>query len=558
MTTNDQVILKDILRERRAEIAPDMSESAFFEIFVAEQILKDRDLSWDELSRGVIDGGGDGGIDAAYVFVNGTLIEEDTDLSIFSGDIRIEVTLVQAKRTEGFGETPIQKLRTSVDHLLDLTVDLNEYETTYNAEVLTFFRRFREVHKRFANKLPSLDFSFSYVTLGTEVHPNVQLQVQALKGTVAGHFRDARFSFEFVGAPELLQTVRKRPRTTYELRYQEASPGEGGYICLVQLSDYVRFISDENERLSHGLFDANVRDHQGDVQVNRGIRETLQERGKEDFWWLNNGVTIVADRIVSSGKTLTIENPQIVNGLQTSVELYNHLSSKEESDSRAMLVRVVAPGDPASYEKIIRATNSQTAIPVASLKATDRIHRDIEDYLSPRGWYYERRKNFYKNEGKPLARIITISHLAQATMAMLLGRPNDARARPSTLLKRDEDYDRIFSRDYPLAVYLVLGDLMKRVESFLRSHEDNLEAKEVNNLRFYVAFVLVRFALGTLDVDAPQLGGLDPEDVGDDLLFRAYDLARTVYEELGGDDTVAKGVDFKAELARRIPEGVAE
>ena len=114
---------------------------------------------------------------------------------------------------------------------------------------------------------------------------------------------------------------------------------------------------------------------------------------------------------------------------------------------------MISPEHPTSYEKIIRATNSQTSIPFASLKATDKIHRDIEDFLVPNGFYYERRKNFYKNEGKPSAKIVTIPHLAQATMAVLLGRPNDARARPSTLLKRQEDYERVFSEDYPLDVY---------------------------------------------------------------------------------------------------------
>ena len=39
-------------------------------------------------------------------------------------------------------------------------------------------------------------------------------------------------------------------------------------------------------------------------------------------------------------------------------------------------------------------------------------------------------------------------------MSVLLGRPNDARARPSTLWKEDDDYRKIFDPDYQLEVYL--------------------------------------------------------------------------------------------------------
>ena len=52
-----------------------------------------------------------------------------------------------------------------------------------------------------------------------------------------------------------------------------------------------------NGVFQESLFDANVRDYEGDVAVNSGIRATLIEaRHDEEFWWLNNGVTIVATK----------------------------------------------------------------------------------------------------------------------------------------------------------------------------------------------------------------------------------------------------------------------
>jgi hypothetical protein len=86
--------------------------------------------------------------------------------------------------------------------------------------------------------------------------------------------------------------------------------------------------------------------------------------------------------------SLTIEDPQIVNYFQK----HNTIDEK-----RNLLVRVIVPPVTESRDRIIKVTNSQTQIPVASLRATERIHRDIEEYLRPHGLFYDRRKNFYKN-----------------------------------------------------------------------------------------------------------------------------------------------------------------
>ena len=58
MATNDKIILDEVLKQRKAEIDPASSESEFFELFAAEQVLKDHDLSYDEIEFGLIGSGG--------------------------------------------------------------------------------------------------------------------------------------------------------------------------------------------------------------------------------------------------------------------------------------------------------------------------------------------------------------------------------------------------------------------------------------------------------------------------------------------------------------------
>ena len=116
-----------------------------------------------------------------------------------------------------------------------------------------------------------------------------------------------------------------------------------------------------------------------------------------------------------------MDDVQIVNGLQTSHTIHATLS-KQPADhparDRAILVRILVTDDATTRDQVIRATNRQTNVPVAQLRATDDVQRSIEAYFIGHGWYYDRRKNYYRNLGKNPERIIGIPLLAQAVMAM--------------------------------------------------------------------------------------------------------------------------------------------
>ena len=74
-----------------------MAADKFFELFLAEQLLWARDLSWEELLDGIIGGGNDGGIDALYVFYNGILLASDTLAPESRGVAQFDLYIIQAK-----------------------------------------------------------------------------------------------------------------------------------------------------------------------------------------------------------------------------------------------------------------------------------------------------------------------------------------------------------------------------------------------------------------------------------------------------------------------------
>ena len=173
--------------------------------------------------------------------------------------------------------------------------------------------------------------------------------------------------------------------------------------------------------------------------VNEAIAATLATQEDAEFWWLNNGVTILGTEVDGSQLTLAISQPLIVNGLQTTVVLDRAQKDGTLVPTRlddGLVVRVIETDDEDTRDKVIAGTNRQTQVPSIALYATRRLQRDIERFLLVHRWYYERRKNRYKNQGKPAKRRITLNLLAQAMITLMLGAPDVARARPSTLLGR--------------------------------------------------------------------------------------------------------------------------
>src|SRR5215471_11065537 len=102
MTGNDRIILDKILEQKHQSVAPTLTHAKYFEIFAAGEIVKDYDLSYEEIESGIVGDGGDGGVDAIYLFANGELVQDDTDVSSLKRNVSIDLFLIQAKTSASF------------------------------------------------------------------------------------------------------------------------------------------------------------------------------------------------------------------------------------------------------------------------------------------------------------------------------------------------------------------------------------------------------------------------------------------------------------------------
>ncbi|MCU7746568.1 AIPR family protein [Priestia megaterium] len=562
MANQNAIILSALIGQLRSEIAPDMKADDYFEIFSNEQILKEYDLSYEEILKGTLGKGGDGGIDGLFIFANGALLDIEETLPKFKGSLKIDLALIQSKNETGFGESVIQKFISSAADIFSLEKTIDSLKTVYNEDLLNHIKLFRDVYMSNITKQPELNISYFYACKGEEIHPNVSRKIDDLKATIKSYFNSANFSFEFVTAEKLLKLSRKKPKESFTLKLKESpiSTEDGGYICIAKLDDYFGFITDEDKLIQKYMFDANVRDYQGATVVNKDIFDTLKNENEFEFWWLNNGITILTNQASVSSKILTLSEPQIVNGCQTSFEIYSYFKEKSvETDSRSLTIRVIVTTDEKIKSKIIKSTNSQTAIPAAVLSATDQIHRRIEEYFKHNGLYYDRRKNYWKNEQKPIKDIISISLLSQTFKAMILQEPHISRAKPSSLVKNEEDYNKIFNQNYNIEGYLKLIKLQRRIEKHLIL-TNYLGKGEVLNIRYfvYMHFVLNnrRNKAGVIDKNVKEYFdefiSIDFNFIKDIEIEKSIKIVFDIYKNNGGTDGTAKAKYFTEAVIKSI------
>lgn len=526
MTQNDIIILDSTLGQKKQSIHATLDDATYFEVFCTEQILKNYDLSYEELMDGITGGGDDGGVDSFYTFIDGELLDEDTDVSKYKKNPLIDTFLIQAKQTPSFGEGTLDRLHSSVTNIFNLALESADLGKLYNQTLVAKVEAFRKAFLALAARHPQTRINVHYTSKGdaAHLHPKITEKARLLREQLQSVLAGCNSEVAFWGARELLEAAQREKTYTLQLRLIEnpISTGSGGYVALVNVKDYWQFVTD-NGSLRKYIFESNVRDWQGDVEVNQEIRETLdKEDDPLDFWWLNNGITVLCSKASIAGKIMHMDDVQVVNGLQTTVTIHEYIKADSAvEEKRSLLVRIITADNSEARDRIIKATNHQTAIPPASLKATDRIQRDIETYFREHDWYYDRRKNYYKNLGMPVDKIIGIPYLAQAVMAILLREPDNARARPTTLIKNESDYRRVFSEDTGFDLFLFCARLMKQVEDQLRVLALDYHNEFKRNLRYHVATAYTAMALGTPTYKSTDVKVLVDKPIDDSVLDRA-------------------------------------
>lgn len=500
MPTNDAIVLRTNFEQWRSRADGLSEDTDPWVYYCVEQFLKAYPLDDEEVEEGITDGSGDGGIDGFFFIVNnGQAVNGDTVLEPKMVST-VHLIFLQVKQSGGMKPTEIEKWIETTKDFFNLSVqDPEVFGTRYNNRIKGAMRLWREHFLKLSTRHPKISIDFYYIT-GDDAAPDnyandacrrVKEQVKSLVA--------CNCDVQCVGAQELWGQVQKRKLHSKPIHWagQPMSANEG-YVGLVTLPNFRTFLAEDDDpnMLAERIFESNVRGFVPESPVNDEIAESLKHPADEpNFWLLNNGVTIIASSVAPAYMMATVEDPQIVNGLQTSRTIFDNVPDGS-SDQRTVLVRVIVTTDQKTQDRIIKATNSQNRMQPASLRMTDQIHRDLEQFFKGEGLFYDRRKGYYKDQGQQIKRIVSVNSVAQAVISLILQRPDDARARPGDYFKDQNRYKSIFGNQrITLQNYLTCVRIVRHVADYLRRR--GLDKGEAKNLLHYVAAMTTREFVGT-------------------------------------------------------------
>lgn len=536
MAKNDTILLDGIIDDRIEAKIPSDRRDEVFEFFAFEQVLKNFDLSLEEIDYGWIDGKADGGIDGFYIFVNGRILKE---LDVFlwpKKNAELNIVLVTCKHHDTFRQAPLDNLMASISEIFDFTIPNSSLKGSYSEEVVHFRNLFLVAYKKLSTILDKMSIHFTYASRGdaSSVGESIIARSEQIKDKTSKLFSSCDVQFCFMGATELINSHRKVRSFSLELPFVESIAQAGSNVVLANLQDYYNFISDDSKKLRRYLFEANVRDFLGLNSVNEDIANSLIE-STADFWWLNNGITILATSTKVVGKIIQMEDVQIVNGLQTTESIFRYFSSGgKDLVNRSVLIKVITSGDADIRDKIIRATNNQSQVELSSLHATDKIQRDIEDILARNEWYYERRKNHYRLAGKSISQIVSPLYVAAAAVTFILKNPEQAVGIKGRHLRDVEAYEQIFSSNVPLEVWPKIISVLKKVEQFLEMRRPDRGGHErfLLTWRNLTSFLIVSRFLGKFTYSNQELIEFDVERITQDAVIETWDIINTIKSEV--------------------------
>ena len=516
MAKNDIILIDSIISDRIGQRIPSADKGEVFEFLACEQILKDFDLTKDEILSGSVDGKDDGGIDSIFIFVNGNLLTDINDFRWPKCSCEISVFIITCKHHDTFAQEPLNNEYATVSEIFDLSKSDDDLKASYNEDVLMMRRLFSAAYIKTASYLDKLSFNFVYASRGdTEmIGENIYSRSEQIKDKMRSLFSNCVPNYFFLGSTEILLLYRKKPK--YELNLYHngiISYKDECHIVLCNLKDFFAFITDDDGKLKKYLFDSNVRDYMGNNSVNLDIMTSLKEYSHIDFWWLNNGITILARSAINVGSFIKVQDVQIVNGLQTSQTIFQYINSikpENPKEERCVMIKIITQNNPEIRDNIIRSTNNQTAIMTKSLFATDKIQRDIEEVMRIEGFYYERRTNCYANKDIDNNLIFDIMYLSAAYLCLILKVPEKAANFKQKFLKSIDLYKELFSGKEDLKIWPKLAVLLRKTDTVLLPIIGNSNTeKMLKRSRYIVATIALGRLFGTYNYNVKHLLDLD-------------------------------------------------
>lgn len=485
-------LLDEFVTQNGLESLPEETAFEHFTGYLVTSYHYTESFSSEEIHVGA---GGDCGIDSISIIVNGCLItepEEIEDLAETNSYLDATFIFNQAERSSSFETQKIGQLGFGINDFFSTTPSLPQ-----NEDVRIKFKIANEIFLRSSKFKKGNPQCYVYYTTTGKWTGDTNLSVR--KMAVVRDLQDLtlfrKVEFDFIDAERIQSLFRETKNAiSTEINFPERTvlpelPGiEQAYLGLLSSTEYLKLIQNTNEEVITSIFYDNVRHWQEWNPVNKEIKETLENAEQRIYFpLLNNGVTIIAKRIIPTGNKFVIEDYQIVNGCQTSYVLHE---SRQHLNSNILIpVRLIATDNSEIKNSIIKATNRQTEVTEEQLFALSDFPKKLETYFptfeGAKRLFYERRSRQYNaEEDVEKVRVINMTTLVRAYASLFLGVPHRTTRNYKALLKSIGS--DIFNKDHRLEMYYVAAYAHYKLEYLFRSGIINANLKPA---RYHILYL---------------------------------------------------------------------
>lgn len=229
-------------------------------------------------------------------------------------------------------------------------------------------------------------------------------------------------------------------------------------------------------RHGNGLLEKNVRQFLGlkKSRINESIKETLLSEKQGNFYFFNNGITMVCDKFSYNALTdrdwiVNVEDLQIINGGQTCKTIQETIRNYPDKSFAEgfVLVRLYELSSD-EHEELLQditiATNSQNPVDLRDLRANEEKQKNLEIAVEQLGYRYIRKREEANNSLEAIPSTVA----AESIYSIWKKKPHVTKFRRNELFGRF--YDEVFSNVN--GAQLVMAVLIYRYCDRLRKQQN--------------------------------------------------------------------------------------
>lgn len=360
------------------------SSNAFIHWYLKNHLF----LEEQEIGEVIIDGFGDNGIDAIL------LNEEEKELTVMQFKFPNDIKGINHE----ISQSDILKTFNGFNLLIDKTT---------KQESNIQFNQFKER----INDMDIFSFKIYFVSFnkGIDAIANKDLVENFAKNFKDDYGSELQIKIHDKSIiSNIYEKMNRKNDLEITLSYKQLASAYD--IDLMNIKSYVGLVNGKSlissiENSIETIFDENIRLYEGKTNVNNSIKATASNpKESEMFYFYNNGVTIICDKVNNSPNKLSVslKGVSIVNGCQTVTSLYDLYTQNKLENGVDILTRIIEISDYNERMKITEYLNSQNPIKDSYFIANHTIIRDLQKSLENKGYYLERQINefeYKKNYG---------------------------------------------------------------------------------------------------------------------------------------------------------------